>query len=96
MSRLTKMLLALTMINFVPGVLFVSGLVGVGRFPGLYATFPVGATLYGLFLISRMLEKEIAAFDAEQRAHEDHPTPDNHAEPVEPLDGHEHHEPIRA
>ena len=95
MSRLTKMLLALTIINFVPGVLFVSGLVGVGRFPGLYATFPVGATLYGLFLISRMLQKEIAAFDAEQRAHGDHPPPDHHAEPAEPLDGHEHHEPIK-
>ena len=96
MSRVTKMLLTLTIINFVPGVLFVSGLVGVGRFPGLYATFPVGATLYGLFLISRMLQKEVAAFDAEQRAHRDHPTPDNHAEPVEPLHGDEHHEPIKA
>ena len=96
MSRLTKILLALTMINFVPGVLFVSGIVGVGSFPGLYATFPVGATLYGLFLISLMLEKEVAAFDAEQRAHEDHATPDNHSEPVEPLHGHEHHQPIKA
>jgi len=96
MSRLTKILLALTIINFVPGVLFVSGIIGVGRFPGLYATFPVGVTLYGLFLISRMLEKEIAAFDAEQRAHEDHPTPDHHSEPVEPFHGQEHHEPIKA
>ncbi|MGH7994250.1 MAG: hypothetical protein ACREDQ_12080 [Limisphaerales bacterium] len=95
MSRLTKILLALTIINFVPGVLFVSGMVGVGRFPGLYATFPVGATLYGLFLISRMLEKEVAAFDAEQRAHEDPAAPDNHSEPVEPFHGHEHHESIR-
>ena len=96
MSRLTKILLALTIINFVPGVLFVSGVVGVGKFPGLYATFPVGATLYGLFLISRMLEKEVAAFDAEQRKHEDPATPDHHPEPVEPLHGHEHHEPIKA
>jgi hypothetical protein len=92
MSRLTKILLVLTIINFVPGVLFVSGMVGVGKFPGLYATFPVGATLYGLFLISRMLEKEVAAFDAEQRAHEDPPTPDYHSEPAGPLHGHEHHE----
>ncbi|HUA38969.1 MAG TPA: hypothetical protein VMA35_11310 [Candidatus Sulfopaludibacter sp.] len=86
----------LTIINFVPGVLFVSGLVGVGKFPGLYATFPVGATLYGLFLISRMLEKEVEAFDAEQRAHENPPVPDNHSEPAETLHGHEHHEPMRA
>ncbi len=96
MSRLTKILLALTIINFVPGMLFVSGIVGVGKFPGLYATFPVGATLYGLFLISRMLEQEVAAYDAEQRTHEEHPTPDNHSESVEPLHGHEHHEPMNA
>lgn len=95
MSRLTKMLLALTIINLVPGVLFVSGMVGVGRFPGLYATFPVGATLYGLFLISLMLEKEVAAFDAEQRGHKDQATPANHCEPVAPLHGHEPHEPMR-
>ena len=96
MSRLTKILLALTTINFVPGVLFVSGIVGVGRFPGLYATFPVGATLYGLCLISRMLEKEVAAYDAEQRKHEDPATPDHHPGPIVPLHGHEHHEPIKA
>lgn len=96
MSRLTKMLLALTIVNFVPGVLLVSGIVGVGKFPGLYAIFPVGATLYGLFLISRMLEEEVAAYDAEQRAHEDRAAPDNHPESVEPLPGHEHHEPMKA
>lgn len=96
MSRLTKILLTLTIINFVPGVLFVSGVVGVGRFPGLYATFPVGATLYGLFLISRMLEKEVAAFDAEQHKYEDPATPDHPPEPVVPPHGHEHHEPIKA
>jgi hypothetical protein len=94
MSRLTEILLALTIVNFVSGVLFVSGMVGVGRFPGLYATFPVGATLYGLFLISRMLEKEVAAFDAEQRAHEDQTRPDNHPEPVKSIHGDGHHEPI--
>lgn len=96
MSRLTKILLALTVINFVPGGLFVSGIVGVGKFPGLYATFPVGAALYGLFLISRMLEQEVAAYDAEQRAHAEHPAPDNHSESFEPLHGHEHHELMKA
>ncbi len=96
MSRLTKILLALTIINFVPGVLFVSGMVGVGRFPGLYATFPVGATLYGLFLISRMLEKEVAAFDAEQRAHEYPAAPDNHSESGKRSHGHEGHELMKA
>jgi len=96
MSRLTKMLLALTIINFVPGVLFVSGMVSVGRFPGLYAMFPVGATLYGLFLISRMLEKEVAAFDAEKRGHEDPAAPADHGEPAAPLHAHERHEPVKA
>ena len=96
MSWLTRILLALTALNFVPGVLFVSGIVGVGAFPGLYATFPVGATLYGLFLISLMLEKEVAAFDAEQRGDEGRATPDHHSDPAAPLHGHEHHEPMRA
>lgn len=96
MSRLTKILLALTIINFVSGVLFVSGIVGVGKFPGLYATFPVGTTLYGLFLISCMLEKDVAAFDAEHGAHEYHSAPDDPSEPVEPVRGGEHPEPSRA
>ncbi|HLX94179.1 MAG TPA: hypothetical protein VKU37_00385 [Verrucomicrobiae bacterium] len=96
MSRLTKILLALTIINFVPGLLFVSGLVGVGGFPGLYATFPIGATLYGLFLISRMLEKEVAAFDAEERAHHNQPVTDHPSEFPGSLHSHEHHEPFRA
>ena len=96
MTRLTKILLALTIVNFVPGVLFVSGIVHVGKFPGLYVTFPVGATLYGLFLISRMLDEEVAAYDAEQRAHEDRAAPDNHPESVKLLHGHEHHETMKA
>lgn len=94
MSRPTKMLLVLTIINFVPGVLFVSGVVGVGRFPGLYATFPVGATIYGLFLISHMLEQEVTAYEGEQRRHAEHATPDNYSESIEPLQGHEQHEPM--
>jgi hypothetical protein len=96
MSRSTKILLALTIVNFVPGVLFVSGIVGVGRFPGLYATFPVGATLYGVFLISRMLQEEVAAYDAEHRAHEDHAAPDNRSESGKRSHGHEGHELMKA
>jgi hypothetical protein len=96
MSRLTKILLALTIINFVPGLLFVSGLVGIGGFPGLYATFPIGATFYGLFLISLMLQKEVAGFDAEERSHPSGPVADHPSESPESLHGQEHHEPSRA
>jgi hypothetical protein len=61
MARVTKTLLMLTVVNFVLGLLFVTGVASVGDAPGLYVTFPAGAICFGLFLIRHMLEKETAA-----------------------------------
>ncbi len=96
MSRLTKMMLGALIINAIASVLFLTGIVDVSDAPGLYAAFPLAAVFYGMFLISRMLEKEIAAFDAEHHAHHDAAVPDHHPEPAESSHGHELHEPVHA
>ena len=70
MSRLTKSMLALMIINGVASLLFLTGLLDVGSFPGLYVAFPLAATFYGLFLISRIFEKDMARFDAEHLGRE--------------------------
>jgi hypothetical protein len=56
MRKSTKILLTLSLIAFVLG--FTDILWGFGR--------PVGAICFGLFLISKMLEKEAALYDQEQ------------------------------
>ena len=67
MTKMTKTLLVLSLIGLVAGLVFVTGLVNVTNAIGLYVTLPAGAILFGLFLISRMLEKETSRFDEEQR-----------------------------
>lgn len=96
MSRLTKIMLELTIANSVASVLFLTGMVNVSDIPGFYVTFPLAAVFYGMFIICRFLEKEVAAFDVEQRAHQSHAAPEHHSEAVESIHGHEHHEPMRA
>ena len=90
MSRLTKSMLALMIINGVASLLFLTGLLDVGSFPGLYVAFPLAATFYGLFLISRIFEKDMARFDAE------HCGPGDHSESDDAMHVHEHHEPAHA
>ena len=68
MSKTTRALLVLTIVNLATGFAFVTGVVKVGHAVGLYVTFPAGTILFGLFLISKMFEKETAVHDAEQRA----------------------------
>jgi hypothetical protein len=68
MSRTTKTLLALAITGLASGLFFVSGLIDV-KLPALYVALPAGAIFFGLFLISRMLEKEVSAFDKEQQSH---------------------------
>jgi hypothetical protein len=51
-------------------------IVDVCGVPGLYVTFPLTAVYYGLLLISHVLEKGVAAFDAEHRAYDDPAVPD--------------------
>jgi hypothetical protein len=64
---MTKTLLVLSVVGLVTGFAFVSGLVNVGDAIVLYVTLPAGAVFFGLFLISKLLEKEAAILDAEMR-----------------------------
>jgi ABC-type nickel/cobalt efflux system permease component RcnA len=93
MTGVTKTLLVLTIVNFVLGLLFVTGALSVGDAPALYVTLPAGAICFGLFLIWHMLEKETAAYDEEQRAHRSPPLPAAHPEPEY---DHGQHSPSRA
>ena len=69
MKKFTKLLLVLTIVNFVLGLLVSIGVIHVGDTANLYLLLPVGAVFFGLFMIWHMLEKESAAYDAEQRGH---------------------------
>jgi hypothetical protein len=66
MGKTTKTLLVLALAGLVSGMVFVTGLINVENMVALYAALPAGAILFGLFLISRMLEKETARYDQEQ------------------------------
>jgi hypothetical protein len=96
MSRLTKTMLVLLILNTAAAALFLSGVVDVSRVPGLYLTFPLAAIFYGLFLICWMLDREVTAFDAEQHAGRSHPGPDIEPHNVEPLPRAEHQKSIAA
>lgn len=56
MTKTTKTLLAISLIGFLTGCTDI--LWGFGK--------PIGAIFFGLFLISKMLEKEIALYDEEE------------------------------
>src|SRR5437773_3102860 len=58
MTTTTKTLLAISLGGFALGA-FTNVLWGIGT--------PIGAIFFGLFLISKLLEKEVAKFDEEQR-----------------------------
>jgi nicotinamide mononucleotide (NMN) deamidase PncC len=57
MTKMTKILLVVSLSAFALG--FTGILWGFGR--------PVGAICFGLFMISKLLEKETALYDQEQR-----------------------------
>ena len=96
MSRLTKIMLALLIINSVASVLFRSGIVNISSFPGLYIVFPLAAVFYGMFLICWMLQKITAESDADARAHHDPAEPAEHPSNVQSLHNHDHHESVAA
>ena len=81
MSKATKFLLALTGITFPAGFLFVTGVINVGALPGLHVVFPLGTIFFGMTLITFALEKEVASFDAEQRAREHSLTEESRRQP---------------
>lgn len=64
MTTLSKTLLAVSATGFAAG-----SIIDSGRFtfnPSWGGLLPVGAVYFGLFLISFMLEKEVAKFDEEE------------------------------
>ena len=67
MSKLTKVLLVLSLSCLIAGLVFATGLVDVGEVVALYTILPAGAIFFGLFLISLTLQAETASFDEEQR-----------------------------
>ncbi len=68
MSKLTKSLLALAVILLLVGLVISAGLVNVGGDTAWFVALPAGAIFLGLFLISYLLEKETAHFDADHHA----------------------------
>jgi len=96
MSRLTKTVFAVLVVNTIASVLFLTGMVDVSGAPGLYAVFPLAAVSYGMFVICFALDKEVARFDAEQHSHHDHVAPGVHPHNVEPLHSHDDQESLAA
>ncbi len=68
---MTKTLLALAVILLIPGLVISVGLANVGGNTIWYVVLPTGAIFLGLFLISYLLEKQTADFDAEHHAREE-------------------------
>ena len=64
MTTLSKTLLAVTITGLVAGSIIDFG--GFNLNPAWAAALPFGAVFYGLFLISFMLEKEVARFDEDE------------------------------
>ncbi|MEJ0090130.1 MAG: hypothetical protein WDM80_10345 [Limisphaerales bacterium] len=63
MTKLTKILLVISLTASVTG-----GILDFGRFkinPSLTVMLPLGAVFFGMFLISFMMQKEMARFDEE-------------------------------
>ena len=68
MSTITKALLFLAIANLLAGFAFVTDLVSARGIADLYVTLPAGAIFSGLFMICRVLDKETARYNAEQKA----------------------------
>ena len=64
-----KAFLGLAVATLILGFALNAGWLGFLPWAALYAILPVGAVLFGLFLIAKMLEKESRAYDLEQNQH---------------------------
>jgi hypothetical protein len=64
MTTLSKTFLAISLTGFTAGSIIDFG--GFNVIPALTVALPLGAVFFGLFLISFMLEKEMAKFDEEE------------------------------
>ena len=80
MKKTTKVLLLISVTGFLVGAT-TNVLWGIGM--------PIGAVFLGFFLISRVLEKEVTAFDEEQRMRLEIAAQFSAQNPTEPLP--EHH-----
>jgi hypothetical protein len=65
MTTLSKTLLAVSVAGFAAGSIIDFG--GFSVNPSFTVALPVGAVFFGLFLISFMLEKEMAKYNKEER-----------------------------
>ena len=65
MKRITKGFLILAIVCIVAGLVLNIGLVDIKGVDALYAVLPFGAAFAGLFLISKLLEKESTGYDSE-------------------------------
>ena len=68
MKRITKAFLILAIVCIVAGLVLNIGLVDIKGMDALYAVLPFGAAFAGLFLISKVLEKESTCYDTEHDA----------------------------
>ena len=69
MKRTTKALLIACIVSLVGGLLVSTNLIKIpNAVAGVYVLLPAGAVLFGLFLISKALEKEMTRYNEEQRA----------------------------
>jgi hypothetical protein len=68
MTTLSKILLVFSVIGFVAGS--ITDFSGFNFNPAWAVALPLGAVFYGLFLISFMLEKEMAKFDKDEEKYE--------------------------
>lgn len=67
MKMMTKVLLIVSVLSMVVGIAFFTGLLKVHNAWALYVTLPAGASIFGWFLITRMLEKESELFEQDRR-----------------------------
>jgi hypothetical protein len=66
MTKPTKTLFILGASGLILGVILVAGIIPVHDAPSLFVVLPTGAILFGIFLISLILEKETALYDRQQ------------------------------
>lgn len=69
MTKTTRYLMIVSIGCLTAGMAFVTGVIDVRSAVALYVALPAGTIIFGLFMIFRMLEKESALYDEEQRAH---------------------------
>src|SRR3954470_14580488 len=66
MTKPTKTLFILATTCLALGVILITGIIPVHDAASLFVVLPVGAILFGIFLISLVLEKETALYDRQQ------------------------------